>query len=227
VCAMFDEIAPRYDRLNHLLSAGFDHGWRRAAVGEVFERTEVSPLRVLDVCCGTGDLAREFGRSGRVAEVIGVDFSAPMLLRARRKYAADRKLGWVRADALQLPVAPHSVDVVSIGFGLRNLVDPVFGIQELAARLRSGGILVVLEFFRPVDRWLSGAFQWYLRNVLPRVGRWLSGATQADAYQYLPDSVVQFAGTGQVCEWMQAAGLREPRAKWLCAGTVGLVSGVA
>lgn len=227
VCAMFDEIAPRYDLLNHLLSAGFDRGWRRAAVREAIDGSHASQLRVLDVCCGTGDLAKEFSRSTRVAEVLGIDFSASMLSRARIKFTAHPKLSWVRGDALQLPVAARSVDVVSIGFGLRNLVDPARGIHEFATRLRKGGRLVVLEFFRPVNRWMSGLFLWYFRNVLPRVGRWFSGSTQVDAYQYLPDSVLRFAGPDEVSGWMCDAGLRQTKVKWLCAGTVGLVSAQA
>lgn len=223
--SMFAAIAPRYDLLNRVLSAGMDRGWRRKAVDAVLEGMSPSrPARILDVCCGTGDLARAFERDPRVERVIGMDFVASMVTRAKAK-AGQARLSWAVADALALPVIPRTFDVVSVAFGLRNLVDPAAGLREMAGMLKPGGRLVVLEFFRPDRGVLSGAFRWYFRHVLPRVGRLFSGTRAVDAYQYLPESVEHFATPATVCSWMEQAGLAQPSIHPLTLGAVSLVIG--
>jgi len=227
--AMFDEIAPRYDLLNHLLSMGQDRGWRRRLVAQALAGSPAGArVRVLDVCCGTGDLALEFCRRSEAMEIVGVDFSMPMLERALRKQQARapeaKMIRWVAGDAMQLPVADRSIDVVSVAFGLRNLTDPERGIRELACKLRRGGQLLILEFFRPARKWLATVFLWYFRNVLPRLGRCLSRARRLDAYQYLPDSVERFVSPQDVGTWMVGAGLENVRIATMCAGAVALIS---
>ncbi len=224
---MFDAVAPRYDLLNRLLSAGSDVRWRRRAVAVALAGRERA--QVADICCGTGDLALELARDPRAAEVSGFDFSAPMVVRACRKAAtASRKGGTVRfavGDAQRLPVAGGRFDVLTIAFGLRNLVDPAAAIAEFARLLRPGGRLVVLEFFRPEGGAVAALFRGYFRHVLPRIGRWLAGKASVDAYRYLPESVEAFAPPAQVDGWFRQAGFESVAIERMLFGAVGLVTG--
>jgi demethylmenaquinone methyltransferase/2-methoxy-6-polyprenyl-1,4-benzoquinol methylase len=183
---MFDRIAPRYDLLNHLLSLGTDHGWRRRAVAAV---APARGERVLDLCCGTGDLALALARAG--ARVTGADFSAPMLARAARKAnRAGREVSLCAADALALPFRDASFDAAAVAFGVRNLAAPLAGLREIRRTLRPGGRLVVLEFARPRAAVLRRLYKVYLRTALPAAGWLVAGS--ADAYRYLGDSIGNF-----------------------------------
>lgn len=239
VRAMFDAICPRYDLLNRVLSVGLDAGWRRRAVRAAlaaWTARAVGPerrtaTRVLDVCCGTGDLALCFRRDARVGSVTGVDFVPRMVRRARGKEQADpgSRRGregagrWVIGDSLDLPFREGRFDVVSIAFGLRNLEDPERGLREMARVLAPGGVLAILEFFPPPPGWRSQLFNWYFHQVLPRVGRWLSGPAPIDAYRYLPESVKGFAAPETVAQWLGRAGLTVGSWKRLSFGAVALL----
>lgn len=212
---MFGAIAPRYDLLNRLLSAGVDRRWRRRAVA----LAEVAPgERALDVCSGTGDLALELARAG--AEVVGADFVAPMIARAERKRGAAPSGGLARfllADALELPFRDGAFDVVSVGFGIRNVESLDGGLREMARVLRPGGRAVVLEFTTPPNRIFRRAFGFYFHRCLPRLGNALAGV-ETDAYSYLPESVEAFPDAPALAARLTAAGLVRVRFHYLSAG---------
>ena len=191
ISAMFDAIAPRYDFLNHLLSGGIDHLWRKRAVRSL-ELT--GRERVLDLCTGTGDLAIEaLTATPGAARVLGVDFSGVMLtlgVEKLRRRRLDREIVLARGDAMTLPVASSSVDAVTIGFGIRNVEDRGAACREILRVLKPGGRLAILEFAMPTTPLFRFVYLSYFRHVLPRVGRWISG--HAAAYEYLPASVDAF-----------------------------------
>lgn len=215
---MFGRIAHRYDLLNRVLSLGQDVRWRRLVARRV---AAVRPERVLDVCSGTGDIALGL-RPGPT--IIGADFSLPMLALARAKAVERRReLQLTAADALALPMADESVDVVTVSFGVRNFEDLERGLGELIRVLRPGGMLLVLEFSHP--RGLLGPFlAWWVRNVPPRVGRVISG--DPEAYQYLPASVGGFADSESMCRILSGLGLESVEAKALTGGVCTLYQGV-
>jgi demethylmenaquinone methyltransferase/2-methoxy-6-polyprenyl-1,4-benzoquinol methylase len=192
---MFTQIAPRYDLLNHVLSLQLDRLWRARATRRLAPILDDGDAVVLDVCCGTGDLALSLARSGK-ARVIGVDFAHPMLVRAREKNAVqaagDRKkcVQFLEADALNLPFADASFDLVTSAFGFRNLANYESGLREIHRVLKPGGTMAILEFTEPPDNFMANAYRWYFCNVLPRIGGWLSG--DPAAYKYLPKSVSRF-----------------------------------
>jgi demethylmenaquinone methyltransferase/2-methoxy-6-polyprenyl-1,4-benzoquinol methylase len=221
---MFDAIAPRYDLLNRVLSAGSDVRWRRRAVERALAgHTAERPADVLDVCCGTADLALAFGRDGRTRRVTGFDFSRAMV-RIGMDKPATRRPRLAVADALRLPVRDASFDVASVAFGLRNLVEPERGIAELARVVRPGGRVAILEFFRPAGGAGARLFRWYFKNVLPRVGRWLTRGSELDAYRYLPDSVDGFAPAETVGRWCERAGFESVEREPFLFGSVVLVT---
>ena len=211
---MFGRIAHRYDLLNRVLSLGQDVGWRRLVSRRV---AAIGPERVLDVCCGTGDIALglETGPT-----IIGADFSLPMLSLAHTKAAERRQpLQLTVADALALPVADASVDVVTVAFGVRNFEDLERGLAELVRVLRPGGTLLVLEFSHPHG--LFGPFLgWWVRTIPPRIGRVISG--DPEAYQYLPASVGEFADAESMCGILDGLGLDNVVATPLTGGVCTL-----
>lgn len=185
VRAMFDEIAPSYERVNRLLSAGRDGFWRRRAV----ELADVGPAdRVLDLACGTGDFARALAAAGP-ALVVGCDFAERMLRRAVARPTDGVR--WARADALRLPFADEAFTVISVAFGVRNWQDLQRGLEEMHRALRPGGRVVILEFSTPRAPLVGAVYRFYFRNVLPRVATWISG-DRSGAYRYLPASVSSF-----------------------------------
>jgi demethylmenaquinone methyltransferase/2-methoxy-6-polyprenyl-1,4-benzoquinol methylase len=207
--AMFDRISPVYDPMNRLMTAGLDRRWRRLTV-----RAAVRPGdRVLDACCGTGDLALEAQRAG--ARVTGLDFSERMLERARRKSAA---VEWVRGDVLALPFSDASFDAVTVGFGIRNVEDVEAGLGELARVLRSGGRLGCLEITRPRGV-LRPFFAVWFDGLVPLAGKVLPGGA---AYAYLPASVRRFPGPQDLAEVMRRAGFAEIGWRLLGGGIVAL-----
>ncbi len=199
---MFGEIAPRYDFLNRLLSFGIDRRWRRRTIRCL---DLPSGSEVLDLCCGTGDLALAFEDSG--AAVCGADFTLPMLQAAVQKARRnDHQVRWVQADAQALPFADDSFDAVTIAFGIRNVEDPVLGLKECQRVLRTGGRLAVLEFFPIPNPVWRGLFRFYFLRVLPLIAK-VVRAGRTGAYRYLPESVDNFATPGQFREWMESVGL--------------------
>lgn len=183
VRSMFSRIAGRYDLLNRGLSLGIDQRWRRRAVRGA---GEVAGRDVVDVCCGTGDLAALFARAG--ARVVGVDLTPEMLERALPKGRRAGRALFVHGDALRLPLPNACADVASVAFGIRNVADRRKGFEELRRVLRPGGRLLVLEFTQPPGRLFGGLYRFYFTRVLPTLGRAVSG--DGDAYSYLPRTVL-------------------------------------
>ncbi len=207
--AMFDRISPIYDRMNRLMTAGLDRRWRRLTVGAVVRPGD----SVLDACCGTGDLALEAQRAG--ARVTGLDFSERMLERARSKSGA---VQWVRGDVLALPFPDESFDVVTVGFGIRNVEDLEAGLAELGRVLRPGGRLGCLEITRPRGA-LRPFFRLWFDGLVPLTGKVLPGGA---AYAYLPASVRRFPGPEELGEAMRRAGFGEIGWRLLGGGIVAL-----
>jgi demethylmenaquinone methyltransferase / 2-methoxy-6-polyprenyl-1,4-benzoquinol methylase len=209
VRGMFDRIAPVYDAMNRVMTAGLDRRWRRLAVSEVVWPGD----RVLDACCGTGDLAVEAERRG--GRVVGLDFSPKMLERARRKSGA---IEWVEGDALALPFADAEFDAATVGFGVRNLSDLEAGLRELARVVRPGGKLVVLEITRPRGI-LRPFFRLWFDVLVPLAGKVLPGGR---AYTYLPASVRRFPGPDDLSALFERAGFADVRYRLLGGGIVAL-----
>ena len=214
VRSMFDRIAPVYDAMNRLMTAGLDQHWRREAAGAVVRPGD----RVLDSCCGTGDLALAAARAG--GNVTGVDFSRPMLERARRKAP---EIEWVEGDALALPFADASYDAATVGFGIRNLSDLDGGLRELRRVLRPGGRVAILEITRPRGL-LAPFYRLWFDVVIPLAGKLLPGGS---AYTYLPASVRRFPDPLGLAGLMDESGFGEIRWRLFAGGIVALHTGVA
>jgi demethylmenaquinone methyltransferase/2-methoxy-6-polyprenyl-1,4-benzoquinol methylase len=220
---MFSAVAPRYDLLNHLLSFNVDRlWWRRTArtFAPILARPEA---RVLDLCCGTGDLALALRREtrDRLPPILAADFSHAMLERARRKFRG-RNLTALEADALRLPFADSSFDLAVSAFGFRNLANYESGLREMFRILRPEGECGILEFQEP--RGVTGAvYGLYFRRVLPAVGSMISGVR--GAYSYLPASVRRFPAAEEMLELMRAAGFREVSWTPYTFGIAGLFRG--
>ena len=208
---MFDNIAPKYDLLNHTLSMSIDRVWRRRVVGEV---RRAKPGRILDVATGTGDLAIAMARRIRDVQVLGVDLSEQMLAVARRKIEArglDGRIVLDRGDAERLAVADASVDVATVAFGVRNFGDLWAGLRELARTIKPGGKVVILEFSRPRNRVFRALYEFYSYKILPRIGGLVSRDKRA--YEYLPASVGEFPAPEEFMAMMARAGFRNCRAR--------------
>ncbi|HEY7562341.1 MAG TPA: ubiquinone/menaquinone biosynthesis methyltransferase [Gaiellaceae bacterium] len=207
--AMFDRISPVYDTMNRLMTAGLDERWRRRAAAAVVTQGS----RVLDACCGTGDLALACHEAG--GDVVGLDFSERMLERAREKSDA---IEWVRGDLLELPFPDESFDAATVGFGIRNVQDLEAGLVELARVLRPGGRLGCLEITRPRGA-LRPFFRLWFDGLVPLAGKILPGGA---AYTYLPASVRRFPGPEDLAVVMRRAGLGEVSWQLLGGGIVAL-----
>ena len=214
---MFGRVAPRYDLLNHVLSFQIDRYWRAATVKRVRHILERPGARVLDLCCGTGDLMIALQKQAR-SRVMGSDFCHPMLVAAAAK--SENVAPLFEADALQLPLPDASLDLVTVAFGFRNLANYETGLRELRRVLRPGGMAAILEFSQPPNAAFAALYGFYSRQVLPRIGAWLSGSS--DAYTYLPESVRKFPGAEQLAVKMQAAGFENVQFKRLTFGIAAL-----
>ena len=224
---MFTSIAPRYDLLNHVLSFNIDRlWWRRTA--RAFRHILVrADSRILDLCCGTGDmtfaLRREAGKSA--PQILGADFSHAMLQRAATKTSSslyDSKPAWIEADALSLPFSSAYFDLVSSAFGFRNLADYDAGLREIARVLRPDGVCGILDFGEP-NGLMGAIYRMYFKQVLPRVGTMISGVR--GPYAYLPASVERFPPPEEMLARIKRAGFREASWTPYTFGIAGLYRG--
>lgn len=221
---MFGGIAPRYDLLNHVLSLSLDRLWRRRVARRFRKVLERADVRALDVCCGTGDLTLALARRGS-ASVIGSDFAHPMLVRAGQKTPSATKAGgnlagYIEADALALPFADASFDLVTAAFGFRNLANYNRGLREFYRVLRPGGQIGILEFSEPQGAIFGPLYRFYFRRILPRIGGAISGSNFA--YSYLPNSVGRFPSPKELAQRMEAAGFSKPKYELWSGGSVAL-----
>jgi demethylmenaquinone methyltransferase/2-methoxy-6-polyprenyl-1,4-benzoquinol methylase len=230
---MFSRIAPRYDFLNHFLSLSFDRLWRRRTAQRFLRRMRRPEARILDVCCGTGDLGFALDRArekalcyaaGTRQSIVGCDFAEPMLGRAREKaWRGGRRVEFAAADALQLPFRDASFDLVTTAFGFRNLANYERGLREFARVLRPGGELGILEFAEPRMGLPSRIYRSYFTRILPRIGGAISGS--GAAYSYLPASVEKFPAPEMLKDSMEKAGFREVQFERWTGGIVALHRG--
>jgi demethylmenaquinone methyltransferase/2-methoxy-6-polyprenyl-1,4-benzoquinol methylase len=212
---MFDRIAPVYDAMNRVMTAGLDRRWRRIAV----EQSVRPGDRVLDACCGTGDLAIAARRHG-AGEVVGLDFAERMLERARRKEPA---IEWLQGDVLALPFADESFDAATVGFGIRNVDDLEAGLRELRRVLRPGGRLAILEITSPRGP-LAPFYRVWFDRIVPLLGRVLPGGA---AYTYLPASVRRFPVPEELTRLLAANGFADVRFRLFAGSIVALHVGEA
>lgn len=218
VRCMFNSIADRYERTNTICSGGRDATWRKRAVELAGVREDDD---VLDVACGTGDLARALARCGP-RSVTGSDFAHEMLRRAKELTTDPRH--WVEADALRLPFPNESFSLITCAFGVRNFVDLDAGLREFLRLLRRGGRVVILEFSRPESRVFRFCYELYANRLMPWAASWISG-DRSGAYRYLPRSVVSFPDVAQFCERLTAAGFSNCSAMPLTFGIVHVYRG--
>ena len=211
---MFDRIAPVYDAMNHVMTAGLDRRWRRITI----DQTVREGNRVLDACCGTGDLA--IAARARGAEAVGLDFSERMLDRARLKEPA---ISWVLGDMLAMPFGDASFDAVTVGFGMRNVEDLEAGLRELRRVLRAGGRLGILEITMPRGR-LAPFYRVWFDKVVPALGKVLPGGS---AYTYLPASVRRFPSPDELAALLARCGFERVRYRTFAGGIVALHLGDA
>jgi demethylmenaquinone methyltransferase/2-methoxy-6-polyprenyl-1,4-benzoquinol methylase len=229
---MFRQIAPRYDAMNHLLSLNIDKRWRRQAVDQLRVNSEAP---ILDICCGTGDLAIAIAdRFGSRVQVIGSDFCHAMLEIARDKEAARTRtavggsgratIPFIEADSMQLPFDDDRFQCVTVAFGLRNIVDTDQGLREMVRVCAPGGQVMVLEFSQPSLPVLKQSYGFYFSHVLPRVGQ-MFAKNDKSAYEYLPASVGQFPCGEQLAERFRAAGLQDVTFTPLTLGVATIYTG--
>jgi demethylmenaquinone methyltransferase/2-methoxy-6-polyprenyl-1,4-benzoquinol methylase len=223
VRAMFSQIAPRYDLLNHLLSFNIDRGWRRRAI-ETLDWARSPAGTYLDLCAGTLDLSAELaGRPGFAGRVIGADFAEPMLRLGRAKIRGETIMP-VTADALTLPIADVSCAGAIAGFGVRNLSDLDAGLREVHRVLRPGAPFVILEFTTPPNPVIRAGYTLYCNHLLPRIAGVISG--NGAAYHYLAESVANFPAARPLADRMRRAGFQDVRFELLTLGVVAIHVGV-
>ena len=219
VRGMFGRVAHRYDLANHLLSFNIDRYWRSHTVKRASEILARPEARVLDICCGTGDLVLALAKNGR--PVLGSDFCHPMLVAANGKIATRRAAAVVfEADAMQLPVRDASLDLLTVAFGFRNLANYETGLREMRRVLKPGGMAAILEFSTPPNAAFAALYNFYSRRILPVIGGALSGSR--DAYTYLPESVRKFPRAAELAKMMERAGFTKVEFEYLTGGIVAL-----
>lgn len=220
VRGMFGQIAGRYDLLNHLLSFNLDKRWRARLVKRIEPVLARREARVLDLCCGTGDVAIAL-EERRKGAVLAADFCHPMLVEANRKFAARRLASHLfEADGLNLPVADGSLDLITISFGFRNFANYEAALVELLRVLKPGGMLAILEFSQPENRAFFALYNWFSTTLLPKVGAWISGSR--DAYAYLPESIRKFPDAPGLEERIRMAGYTNVEYELMTFGAVAL-----
>jgi len=221
---LFNNIAPTYDFLNHLLSLGRDFYWRRRAVKEL----KGLEGRILDMATGTGDVAIEITRqNNQRRKVFGLDFSEPMIKRAQRKVlekGLSQTITLSLGDALSLPFRGNTFDASMIAFGLRNIVNKEQALSEMVRVVKKDGKVIVLEFTFPKKGWMRRLYPIYFQRILPRVGGLLSG--DRGAYAYLPESVFHFASAENYEQIMKNAGLVDVGSQSLTGGVASVISGI-
>ncbi len=222
---MFASIAPRYDATNRLLTGGVDERWRRRAVSEL-----AAPPggRVLDLCCGTGDLTFHLARTDASLDIAGVDFCAPMLDGARRRAPREgrgAKIAFAEGDVMALPFADESFDGAIMGFSLRNVVDIVATLREARRVLKPGARFVNLDVSKAPNPLFRRAFDFYFYRIVPLVGGLVGGSRAA--YRYLPASLTNFPGAEALAERFREAGFRETRFVRLAGGAIAIHVGTA
>jgi demethylmenaquinone methyltransferase/2-methoxy-6-polyprenyl-1,4-benzoquinol methylase len=220
VRAMFGRVAHRYDLANHLLSFNIDRLWRARTVRRVQPILERPGARVLDICCGTGDLVMALQRVCP-RPIFGSDFCHPRLVAARAKVA--RRLApslLFESDALRLPVRDGSLDLITVAFGFRNLANYEDGLREMRRALRPGGMAAILEFSQPPNAVFGAVYGFYSRRILPWIGGLLTGSR--DAYRYLPESIRKFPAAPQLAEDMRRAGFSNVTYQRFTGGSVAL-----
>ncbi len=224
---MFGRVARRYDLLNHLLSFQTDRYWRYRTALEAEPYLLRPKARVLDLCCGTGDLTLALERrAGAEAVLAGGDFCRPMLAEAQRKQRRrGARIEWIECDGLQLPFADRSLDLVTIAFGFRNFANYRAGLAEMRRVLKPGGMLAILEFSTPPNALVRALYRFYSQTLLPALGGWISG--DRSAYTYLPDSVRKFPGAEMLAAEMEAAGFTRVRFRRMTFGIVALHTGLS
>lgn len=220
---MFTRIAPRYDLLNHLLSVQMDKRWRARTAREFRPILDRPQALVLDLCCGTGDLAFALARDAR-ARIMGADFSHTMLLRANEKNTSQERgrghISFLEADALRLPLADGSFDLVTTAFGFRNLANYESGLREIFRILKPGGTLGILEFTEPAPGVVGQLYRFYCQKILPQIGGLISG--DAAAYAYLPKSVARFFRPDELASLMRRVGYSPVRFHLMTLDSVAL-----
>jgi demethylmenaquinone methyltransferase/2-methoxy-6-polyprenyl-1,4-benzoquinol methylase len=222
---MFDEIAPQYDRANHVLSMGFDRIWWNSTAKYFDPILKRSEANVLDLCCGTGDMTAALlaRRPANAAPILAVDFSHEMIERGRTKMSG-KPVEFVEADALNLPIEDASLDLVASAFGFRNLADYNAGLHEIRRVLKPGGRIGILDFSMPSEP-IGTAYRLYFRHILPRIGGMISGSTSS--YEYLPASVERFPTPLDFQRMMQTAGFTATGWRPYLFGIAGLWSATA
>jgi len=219
VRGMFGRVAHRYDLANHLLSFNIDRYWRAHTVRRTREILRRPEARVLDICCGTGDLVLALGKHGR--RVLGSDFCHPMLVSANGKIARRGVHAELfEADALALPLRDASLDLITVAFGFRNLANYERGLTEMRRVLGAGGMAAILEFSQPPNAAFAALYNFYARRILPWIGGLISGSR--DAYTYLPESVRKFPSAGELAAMMHSAGFAEVSFEYLTGGIVAV-----
>lgn len=226
---MFTRIAPRYDFLNHFLSLELDRLWR-ARTARILQPVLDRPEAVaLDLCCGTGDLSFAMRRRAR-GRIVGADFAHSMLVRAQEKSRSlpsstgRNPTSFLEADALRLPFAGGSFDLVATAFGFRNLANYEAGLREIRRVLKPGGTLAILEFTEPPGGLWGDFYRWYFRRLLPHIGGWISG--ERNAYKYLPNSVSRFFRPEELAALMAATGYKDIKYRGWTLGTLALHTGI-
>lgn len=219
---MFTSIAPRYDLLNHVLSCNIDRVWWNRCARTFSGILRRPDARVLDLCCGTGDMTFALRkRASPSARIFGADFSHAMLQRAGQK-STGTSLRWMEADALRLPLADGSMDLITAAFGFRNLADYDAGLREIHRVLAPSGECGILDFGEP-GVWIGKLYQIYFQRVLPKIGTMISGVR--GPYAYLPASVARFPPPLEMLERMRRAGFREVSWTPYTFGIAGLYRG--
>ncbi len=221
---LFDNIAPDYDRLNHILSLNIDKGWRRKAVKEIIDSEQ--PMTILDVACGTGDFTIEIARKAAGgSRVTGIDLSEGMMKIGREKIKkAGVEAEMVQGDCEALPYDEGTFDRISVGFGVRNFEHLDVGLKEMCRVLKTDGKLVVLELSVPSNGFVRWCYKLYFLKILPAVGGWISG--DRGAYEYLPASVLKFPAPEKFMEMMRKSGFKEVRHRSLTLGICRMYVGV-